>query len=176
MKPLWMFAKLMDIQKIVWNVYKIYTEDGDLADLGKLQHITMYSAFLLSGIIDVLSLVIKFPHHTSQIFAALAFWIEGILFLFPHRVSDRTGCPDSLYSDNCDICLCDNNDATHHSGNQFPDKHSLHVWTHFAGNLVHPGRLFSLSSKWQEMGTKGAILVTATHLTLHLAITTISRC
>lgn len=68
--------------KIVWNVYKIYTEDGDLADLGKLQHITMYSAFLLSGIIDVLSLVIKFPHHTSQIFAAIAFWIEGILFYF----------------------------------------------------------------------------------------------
>lgn len=68
--------------KIEWKLYKLYDENGNLNDLGKPHHITMYSAFLLSGIIDLLSLVIKFPRHTGQLFASMAFWIEGILFYF----------------------------------------------------------------------------------------------
>ena len=78
----------MDVHKvdghpqIEWKVYRLYNENGNLNDLGKPHHITMYSAFLLSGLIDILSLFIKFPRHTSQLFAAMAFWVEGILFYF----------------------------------------------------------------------------------------------
>ena len=75
--------------KVIWKVYRPYNEGGNLNDLGKLHHITMYGAFLLSGIMDILCLAIKFPRHTSQLFAAMAFWVEGILFYF--HTDCRTG-------------------------------------------------------------------------------------
>lgn len=73
--------------RLIATVYK--PNDSD-ADFGKLHHITMYSAFALSGIIDIVSLFIKFPKHTSQIFLSLAFWTEGVLFYF------HTGGRDAL--------------------------------------------------------------------------------
>lgn len=67
---------------IVGQVYHIYRNDGYLNGLDKLQHITMYGAFMFSGIIDVLTLLVKFPHQTSPLFLTLAFAVEGILFYF----------------------------------------------------------------------------------------------
>ena len=67
---------------ITGSVYHVYKSDGYLTDLGKLQHITMYGAFVLSGIVDILTIFVKFPHQTSPLFLALAFLTEGILFYF----------------------------------------------------------------------------------------------
>ena len=62
----------------------VYTpvKDGHFTGLGKLQHITMYSVFLTSGIIDLLSLCVHLPRHTSQLFLTLAFLAEALLFYF----------------------------------------------------------------------------------------------
>ena len=67
---------------IVGSVYHIYQTDGHLNGLDKLQHITMYGAFMLSGIIDILTILVKFPQQTSPLFLMLAFSVEGILFYF----------------------------------------------------------------------------------------------
>lgn len=67
---------------VVAKVFRVFDSDGHLAGLGKLHHITMYGAFAVSGIIDIISLFIKFPRHTSQLFLSLAFWVEGVLFYF----------------------------------------------------------------------------------------------
>lgn len=67
---------------IVGSVYHIYQNDGHLNGLDKLQHITMYGAFMLSGIIDILTILVKFPQQTSPLFLMLAFSVEGVLFYF----------------------------------------------------------------------------------------------
>ena len=67
---------------ITGSVYHVFRNDGYLNHLDKLQHITMYAAFLLSGTVDILTIFVKFPHQTSALFLALAFLTEGILFYF----------------------------------------------------------------------------------------------
>lgn len=67
---------------IVGSVFHIFREDGHLNSLAKLQHITMYGSFVLSGIVDILTIFVKFPHQTSPLFLSLAFLVEGILFYF----------------------------------------------------------------------------------------------
>ena len=63
-------------------VYQIHDESGYFKDQSKIHHITMYLAFALSGIVDLLTLFIKVPRHTSKIFLAIAFFLEGLLFWF----------------------------------------------------------------------------------------------
>lgn len=67
---------------LVAKVYHIKNEDGTFNGMGKLHHITMYAAFLLSGLVDVLTIFVKFPRVTSSLFLSIAFWTEGILFYF----------------------------------------------------------------------------------------------
>ena len=67
---------------VVTKVYHIFNEDGSFNGMGKLHHATMYSAFLLSGVVDILTIFVKFPHQTSPFFLSIAFLIEGILFYF----------------------------------------------------------------------------------------------
>ena len=61
-------------------VYHVYDEKGKLRDQGKLHHITMHIAFILSGTVDILTMFIKFPRHTSKLFLSLAIAVEFILF------------------------------------------------------------------------------------------------
>ena len=68
--------------KIVAQAYVIYEEDGSFRSLSKLQHITMYSGFLLSGVVDLIGLVLRLPKNTTKLFFSLAFLVEGILFMF----------------------------------------------------------------------------------------------
>lgn len=63
-------------------VYKVYNQEGNFNYQGKLHHITMYLGFTLSGIIDLVALFVKVPRHTSKLFFAVAFFIEGLLFWF----------------------------------------------------------------------------------------------
>lgn len=42
-------------KKIIWKVYHVYDDtDGRVLDQGKLHHITIQGAFLLSGVVDIL--------------------------------------------------------------------------------------------------------------------------
>ena len=63
------------------EVLKVF-ENGHMASISGLHHITMFCAFALSGVVDIVSLFITVPRHTSQLFFSLAFWVEGILFYF----------------------------------------------------------------------------------------------
>lgn len=62
----------------------VYTpvKNGHFTGLGKLQHIVMYSVFLMSGVIDLLTLCVRLPGRTSPLFLTLAFLSEGLLFYF----------------------------------------------------------------------------------------------
>ena len=67
---------------IVTYKFSLYNSDGSFAKLVVLQHATMYSCFALSGIIDLISLCIQYPKHTSQLFTSLALVMEALLFYF----------------------------------------------------------------------------------------------
>lgn len=64
------------------KLYRVTNPDGTFNDLSQLQHITMYLAFALSGLVDLVTLRVRCPDHTSQLFLALAFLVEGALFHF----------------------------------------------------------------------------------------------
>ena len=67
-------------QHVVWRLYKVYDEHGVVRDQAKLHHITMHCGFVLSGIVDILVMFVRFPAYTSKIVLSLAFSIECILF------------------------------------------------------------------------------------------------
>ena len=67
---------------VAFEVYHIRDADGGLQDVGKLYHITLYAGFLLSGIVDLVTLCLKFPFPTSTVFFGLSFLTEGLLFYF----------------------------------------------------------------------------------------------
>lgn len=74
---------------IIWRVYRIYDEHGVVWDQGKLNHITMLSTFLLSGIVDLLTLFVKFPALTSKFFLSLAFFVQLIIaYMHSHGRSE----------------------------------------------------------------------------------------
>ena len=66
--------------QIIGIVYHVYDSNGKIREQEKLQHITMHAGFLLSGIIDIVTLFVIFPRQTSSIFLSLALAIECILF------------------------------------------------------------------------------------------------
>ena len=68
--------------KVMGVQYSIHVENGEFIGLGRLFHITLYSAFVLSGIVDLLSIILKLPKHTSQFFMSFAFFSEAFLFYF----------------------------------------------------------------------------------------------
>ncbi len=65
---------------LVMYIYRIQDSNGEFVNLNKLHHITMYSSFMLSGIVDCLMLWIRFPPPTGILFFSLAFFVEGSLF------------------------------------------------------------------------------------------------
>ena len=72
-------------------VWSMYQSDGSFAMLVKLHHITMHLCFIVSGIVDLLSLCIRYPKHTSKIFLTLAFFVEMFVFYYHAKGdSDRS--------------------------------------------------------------------------------------
>ena len=74
------FRTIGNKQRLITIVYHVVLPNGHLNDLAKLHHITMYGGFLLSGIVDIVSLFVKLPRQTSQLFLSIAFWTEWMLF------------------------------------------------------------------------------------------------
>ena len=65
---------------LVLSMYSLKDSNGNLNGVGKLHHILMYGGFMLSGIVDLLSICVKFPKQTSMLFLTLAFGVEALLF------------------------------------------------------------------------------------------------
>ena len=63
---------------IIYDPINIHS-DGDFS---RMQHATMYSFFLLSGIVDMCIYCVRIPKNSPKLFLALAFFIEGMLFYF----------------------------------------------------------------------------------------------
>ena len=72
------------ITVVLWSMYN---DDGSFKSLVKLHHMTMHLCFIVSGIIDLVSLCIRYPKHTSQLFLSLALLAEGVVFYF--HLEDR---------------------------------------------------------------------------------------
>ena len=74
---------------IVFKPWNIYKDDGSFDILDKLDHISMYLGFILSGILDLLLICLKDSKIKAQIFLSLAFGFEGFLFYLhaAHRES-----------------------------------------------------------------------------------------
>ena len=77
-----MVEGFLDYRKshLVTVVYNVVMPNGELNNMAKLHHITMYGAFLISGIVDIVSLFLKLPRQASQIVFSMAFWVEWMLF------------------------------------------------------------------------------------------------
>lgn len=69
-------------RRLEFGAFKIFNGTGDFIQVAKFQHVTMYSGFVLSGIVDLLALSIYLPRATSPLFFTLAFICQGILFWF----------------------------------------------------------------------------------------------
>ena len=68
---------------IVFRPWNMYRDDGSFFILDKLDHITMYFGFILSGVIDIVKICLKETKIKGQLFLSLAFAIEGSL-LYVH--------------------------------------------------------------------------------------------
>lgn len=68
--------------RIGFSPVDLSISDPDTYPVERVQHGTMYMFFVVSGIIDLLSLVVRLPKKTGHIFLSLAFGVEGLLFLF----------------------------------------------------------------------------------------------
>ncbi len=68
--------------RLVITPYKLRLANGEFNGQGRLFHTTMYSFFVLSGIVDLLTLRLKLPKRTSIIMCSLAFFMEGIFLIF----------------------------------------------------------------------------------------------
>jgi hypothetical protein len=67
-------------KQLVMSVYSVRDSHGELNGMGKLHHITMYGGFVLSGVMDLLTLCVRMPRPTSMMFLTLAFLVEYVLF------------------------------------------------------------------------------------------------
>jgi len=80
----------------------------DPEDFSRLQHTTMYSFFLLSGIVDLCIYCVRFPKNCSKLFLVIAFVIEGMLFYYhtEHRepLNQRAHSILTLCIFGCAIC------------------------------------------------------------------------
>lgn len=66
-------------------IFFVYTPgffDGHFGDLNRFYHICLYSTFVLSGVVDLISLRVNLPRATSQLFLCFAFYSEAVLFSF----------------------------------------------------------------------------------------------
>ena len=82
------FAVKVSTGHVVFEVWQMYDEHHQFNGLVRLHHMTMYCCFIISGIVDLLSLCIHYPKRTPQLFLALAFLVEFIVFYF-HIDDDR---------------------------------------------------------------------------------------
>ena len=65
---------------LTWIVYKMYDAKGHMKNQEKMQHISIYLAFVLSGTADLLVIFMNLPKPTSKLLFSLAFFVEAFVF------------------------------------------------------------------------------------------------
>ncbi len=70
--------------ELVWKHYQVTFDSacGQFHGMNRFFHITMYSSFAFSGIVDLMTIYLKLPRFTSQLFQCLAFCNQIILFTY----------------------------------------------------------------------------------------------
>jgi hypothetical protein len=66
---------------IRWH-YRVTFAEGRFVDLNRFYHMCLYSTFAFSGIIDLVSLCVKLPRVTGQLYLCFALYSEALLFSF----------------------------------------------------------------------------------------------
>ena len=69
-------------RRVHFGAFKIFNSSGDFVSVDKFQHVSMYSGFVFSGIVDLFVLFASLPQATSPLFFTLAFVCQGVLFWF----------------------------------------------------------------------------------------------
>ena len=71
---------------IIFSPFSMYNSSSPnhelIHNIAKVHHITLYSAFTLAGIIDLLAMKLEFPKHTTKIFLIFPFMTEFLIFYF----------------------------------------------------------------------------------------------
>jgi len=77
-------ASIVGISVELHRTSQLLNKNGQFINLNNYAHSAMYSIFLIYSVVEILKFynVIKLPNCSEHIFAATAFAIEGILFLF----------------------------------------------------------------------------------------------
>ena len=68
--------------KQIFQVMEVFHPDGSLHSVSKVHHVTMYGAFLVSGLVDLIGSIIRIPRNFTKVFFSLCFFIEAVLFWF----------------------------------------------------------------------------------------------
>ncbi len=76
------FLGIDEKRHLMLMFYRPILANGDMNSQAKFFHITMYSFFVLSGFVDLLSLCLKLPKYTSIVVFSAAFYSECLLFYF----------------------------------------------------------------------------------------------
>lgn len=106
-------------RRIVFQAFEIFNSSGDFNRVDKFQHVTMYSVFVLSGIIDLLVLFISLPQATSPLFFTLAFVCQGVLFWFHMGHTVLNGTYHTLHLVVVISCIVFSGLRTHHINSLF---------------------------------------------------------
>ena len=67
---------------VSFRVYTLRNEDGTLINLDPLFHMLAYSAIVLSGVVDLLTLCIRLPNKASNFFFFIAILTAALIFYF----------------------------------------------------------------------------------------------
>jgi len=68
--------------RLIIFTYRVqYDESSEqYVNLNRLYHISLYLAFVISGVVDLLSLLLNLPSRTSQLFLCFALYCQSLLF------------------------------------------------------------------------------------------------
>ena len=68
--------------RLITYVYTVHYDKASeqYVNLDRLYHISLYLAFVISGVVDLLSLLLKLPSRTSQLFLCFALYCQSLLF------------------------------------------------------------------------------------------------
>ena len=78
-----------NVGEIKTQVWTLYGKDHQFGSMVRLHHLAMECGYMVSAIVDLLSLCIRYPKRTPYVFLTLAFAIQFSVFYF-HVNDDRS--------------------------------------------------------------------------------------
>ena len=106
-------------RRLEFKPFEIFNSSGDFVRVDKFQHVTMYTGFVLSGIVDLFILVASFPRNTSPLFFTIAFVSQAVLFSFHMGHTVLNGTYHKLHLVLVICCVVFSGLRTHYIKNTF---------------------------------------------------------